>query len=84
MPDPLKLLAVFPHPDDESMGMSGVLAKYSAQGTETYYICASGGERGWFGSQQQDPDQGERAEMHVDGATAILAMRGTFTVHLVW
>lgn len=35
----LKLFVVFPHPDDESMGMGGTLAKYSAQGVETYSVC---------------------------------------------
>lgn len=51
----LKLLAVFAHPDDESMGMGGTLAKYSSQGIETYLICASRGERGWFGPEEQNP-----------------------------
>ncbi len=53
--DSLKLLAVFAHPDDESMGMGGTLAKYSAQGVETHLICASRGERGWFGPEEQNP-----------------------------
>lgn len=51
----LKLLAVFAHPDDESMGMGGTLAKYSAEGVETHLVCASRGERGWFGPEEQDP-----------------------------
>jgi LmbE family N-acetylglucosaminyl deacetylase len=55
MREPLRLLAIFAHPDDESMGMGGTLAKYSAEGVETHYICASRGERGWFGPEQQNP-----------------------------
>ena len=55
MSEPLRLLAIFAHPDDESMGMGGTLAKYSAQGVETHYICATRGERGWFGPEQQNP-----------------------------
>ena len=51
----LKLLVVFAHPDDESMGMGGTLAKYSAQGVDTYLICASRGERGWFGPKEENP-----------------------------
>ena len=42
----LKLLAIFAHPDDESMGMGGTLAKYSAEEVDTYLVCASRGERG--------------------------------------
>lgn len=51
----LKLLAVFAHPDDESMGMGGTLAKYSSQGVETHLVCASRGELGWFGPEEQNP-----------------------------
>ena len=51
----LKLLAIFAHPDDESMGMGGTLAKYSAEGIETHLVCASRGERGWFGSEETNP-----------------------------
>ena len=40
MTDPLRLFAVFAHPDDESMGMGGTLAKYAAEGVETYLFCA--------------------------------------------
>lgn len=55
MPNNLKLLAVFAHPDDESMGMGGTLAKYSAEGVETHLVCASRGEKGWSGPEEQDP-----------------------------
>jgi len=55
MHEPFRLLAIFAHPDDESMGMGGTLAKYSAEGVEIHYICASRGERGWFGPEQQNP-----------------------------
>ena len=51
----LKLLAVFAHPDDESMGMGGTLAKYSAEGVDTHLVCASRGERGWFGPEEENP-----------------------------
>lgn len=51
----LKLLAVFPHPDDETMGLGSTLARYSAEGVETYLVCATRGERGWFDSEGPDP-----------------------------
>jgi LmbE family N-acetylglucosaminyl deacetylase len=53
--DPLRLLAVFPHPDDETLGFGGTFAKYSAEGIETYLVCATRGERGWFESEGPDP-----------------------------
>ena len=46
----LKLLAVLAHPDDESLGFGGTLAKYAAEGVETYLVTATRGERGRFGS----------------------------------
>ncbi|HUE99396.1 MAG TPA: PIG-L family deacetylase [Anaerolineales bacterium] len=55
MTENLKLLAVFPHPDDETLGMGSTLARYSAEGVETYLVCATRGERGWFDSEGPDP-----------------------------
>ncbi|MBV6452691.1 MAG: Mycothiol S-conjugate amidase [Anaerolineales bacterium] len=51
----MKLLAVFAHPDDESMGLGGTLAKYAAEGVETYLVCATRGERGWWDSEGPNP-----------------------------
>lgn len=51
----LKLLAVFPHPDDETLGLGSTLSRYSAEGVETYLICATRGERGWFDSEGPNP-----------------------------
>src|SRR5512138_176583 len=51
----LKLLAVFPHPDDETLGMGSTLARYAAEGVGTYLVCATRGERGWYESEGPDP-----------------------------
>jgi LmbE family N-acetylglucosaminyl deacetylase len=37
------------HPDDESLGLGGILAKYGAEGVDTYLVTATRGEQGWFG-----------------------------------
>jgi LmbE family N-acetylglucosaminyl deacetylase len=55
----LRLLAIFPHPDDETLGLGGTLAKYSAEEVETYLVCATRGERGW--SETEGPDPGLEA-----------------------
>lgn len=52
---PLKLLCIFAHPDDESMGMGATLAKYAAEGVETRLVCATRGQRGWFGPEERNP-----------------------------
>lgn len=55
MTTPLKLMCVLAHPDDESLGMGGTLAKYAAEGVETYLVTATRGERGWFGEEKDYP-----------------------------
>lgn len=55
MDETLKLLAIFPHPDDETLGLGSTLARYSAEGVETYLVCATRGERGWWDSEGPNP-----------------------------
>lgn len=40
------LLAIFAHPDDESFGPGGTLAKYAAAGVEVWLACATDGDAG--------------------------------------
>jgi LmbE family N-acetylglucosaminyl deacetylase len=58
---PLKLMGVLAHPDDESLGIGGTLAKYASEGVETYLVTATRGERGRFG------ENGKRPGPHVVG-----------------
>ena len=46
----LRLLGVLAHPDDESLGFCGSLAKYAAEGVETFLVTATRGEAGRFGA----------------------------------
>jgi len=55
---PLKLMAVLAHPDDESLGIGGTLAKYASEGIETYLVTATRGERGRFGENGEMPPPG--------------------------
>ncbi len=41
-----RLLISYAHPDDESFGLGGLIAKYVAQGVEVYLICATNGDVG--------------------------------------
>ncbi len=52
---PLRLMAVLAHPDDESLGYGGLLARYAAEGVETSVVTATRGERGWFGDPDENP-----------------------------
>ena len=50
-----KILAVLAHPDDETLGFGGTLARYADLGLETHLICATRGQRGWFGTPDDYP-----------------------------
>ncbi len=41
-----RLLISYAHPDDESFGLGGLIARYVAEGVEVSLICATSGERG--------------------------------------
>jgi len=51
----LRLMCVLAHPDDESLGTGGTLAKYAAEGVATYLVTATRGERGRFGDSAESP-----------------------------
>lgn len=50
-----KILAILAHPDDETLGFGGTLARYAAEGVETHLICATRGQRGWLGAIDEYP-----------------------------
>ena len=55
MPSDLKLMCIFAHPDDESLGTGGILARYASEGISTYLVTATRGERGRFGNATESP-----------------------------
>lgn len=78
MADTLKLMAVLAHPDDESLGAGGILAKYAAEGIETSLVTATRGERGWFGNEREYPGLealGQRREAELRAAAEALGIR---------
>jgi LmbE family N-acetylglucosaminyl deacetylase len=78
MSERLKLLAVLAHPDDESLGFGGTLAKYAAEGIEVYLVTATRGERGRFGPQGKHGDPAEVGrvrEAELRAAAAVIGIR---------
>lgn len=55
MKNALKLMCILAHPDDESLGVGGILAKYAAEGIATALVTATRGQRGWFGAPDANP-----------------------------
>jgi LmbE family N-acetylglucosaminyl deacetylase len=75
---PLKLMAILAHPDDESLGIGGTLARYAAEGIQTYLVTATRGERGWVGEPNANPGPralGEIRERELRAAAAVLGIR---------
>jgi LmbE family N-acetylglucosaminyl deacetylase len=78
MTEPLRLLCVLAHPDDETLGTGPTLAKYADEGIETYLITATRGERGWTGAPQDNPGHealGKLREGELFSAARLLGLR---------
>jgi len=78
MTNTLRLMCVLAHPDDESLGNGGMLAKYAAEGVETYLVTATRDERGWAGSERDYPGLealGKRREAELLAAARVLGIR---------
>ncbi len=78
MPNPLKLMCVLAHPDDESLGTGGALAKYASEGIETYLVTATRGERGRYGDLARQPsldEVGRMREAELREAAAVLGIK---------
>jgi LmbE family N-acetylglucosaminyl deacetylase len=81
MSEPLKLLAILAHPDDESLGVGSTLAKYAAEGVDVYLICATRGERGWMGDEKDDPgltELGNIREQELTRAAKALGIKNIY------
>jgi LmbE family N-acetylglucosaminyl deacetylase len=78
MEGPYRLMVVVPHPDDESLGMGGTLAKYAAEGVEIELVMATRGERGWGGPEDENPGLdalGRLREKELLAAAQVLGVR---------
>jgi LmbE family N-acetylglucosaminyl deacetylase len=76
--DKLRLMCVLAHPDDESLGTGGTLARYAGQGVETFLITATRGERGRFGEGAERPSAdvvGQTREAELRSAAQELGVR---------
>ena len=73
-----RLLCVLAHPDDESLGTGGTLARYAAEGVETYLVTATRGERGRFGDSSEHPGPdvvGAAREAELRAAAGVLGIQ---------
>jgi LmbE family N-acetylglucosaminyl deacetylase len=76
-----KLMAILAHPDDESLGNGGMLAKYADEGIEIHLVVATRGERGWLGKESEYPGLealGELREAEVRAAANVLGLHSVY------
>jgi len=80
--DNLRLMAVLAHPDDESLGFGGTLARYAAEGVETFLLTATRGENCRYGSSRSSSPEhlGRVREAELRAAAGVL---GISEVHLL-
>jgi LmbE family N-acetylglucosaminyl deacetylase len=69
-------MAVLAHPDDESLGFGGTLARYGKEGVQTFLVTATRGENGRAGlSKSNSPEQlGQVREAELRAAASVLAI----------
>lgn len=71
-------MCILAHPDDETLGLGGVLAKYAAAGVETFLITATRGENGWTGAKGEFPGHralGEIRTAELEKAASVLGIK---------
>ena len=72
------LMAVLAHPDDESMGIGGLIVRHTRNDLPVHLVCATRGEQGWggkpAGARREDLARIRTAEM--EAAATALALSG--------
>lgn len=81
MPKKEKLLFVLAHPDDESLGAGGIIAKYVQQGVEVHLITATRGEYGWQTPEKPFPGPEELGKIREAELKAAADILGIHTIH---
>ncbi len=78
----LSLMAVLAHPDDESLGVGGTLAKYAAEGVDVFLVTATRGDQGRFHGHRGGDDGhpgpqalGNIREAELRAAATVLGVR---------
>ncbi len=77
-----RLMAVLAHPDDESLGVGGTLAKYAAEGVDVFLVTATRGDGGRFHGHRYGDERhpgplalGSIRETELRAAASVLGVR---------
>jgi len=80
----LRLTCVAAHPDDETLGFGGTLARYAAEGVEVSLVVATRGERGRYGDGSE-PHPGPEAlgKIREEELRAAASVLGIGAIHFL-
>src|SRR5580765_9064929 len=82
-----RLMAVLAHPDDESLGVGGTLAKYASEGVEVFLLTATRGDGGRYHGHRpgepQHPGPSALAKIRENELRAAAAVLGVHEVSLL-
>lgn len=75
-----RILIAFAHPDDESFGLGGFIARYVKAGVDVYYICATNGDVGTVSPELLNGYESikDLRLAELDRASAILGFKQVF------
>lgn len=83
LPAPLRLMAILAHPDDESLGVGGTLAKYASEGVCVSVVTATRGERGRHATMAVHPGPDAMARIREGELRAACAALGVADLRLL-
>ena len=72
------VLAVFAHPDDESLACGGTLARLADEGARVVLLCATRGERGSPGGPERDDELASNRARELTDAASVLGIGDVF------
>ena len=82
-----RLMAVLAHPDDESLGVGGTIAKYAAEGVDVFLLTATRGDsgkyRGYRSGDEQHPGRAALASIREAELRAAATVLGVHDVVLL-
>src|SRR5262245_35285890 len=77
-----RLMAVLAHPDDESLGVGGTIAKYASEGVDVFLLTATRGDSGRYRGYRTDDHRhpgpsalAEIREAELRAAASVLGVR---------
>ena len=77
MPEPRRIMTVFPHPDDETSGLGGAISISAAEGVDVHVICATRGELGALGTNGVVREFGDDVGLDLDSIRGIATTPNT-------